>query len=98
MVMRITKSEFNILSSLKGVMKYLSDIAVFDNGEEISGIIITEGEVQFAVEDDDLSRFKNEFYYNIVDDGMDREGQVNEYGKQLYDIYDKILYQTKRHK
>ena len=94
----ITKSEFNILSSLKGVMKYLSDIAVFDNGEEISGIIITEGEVQFAVEDDDLSRFKNEFYYNIVDDGMDREGQVNEYGKQLYDIYDKILYQTKRHK
>ena len=97
-MIRLTKSEFNILLSLKGIKKYLSDIAVFDDGEEISGVIITEGEVQFAVEDDDLSRFKNEFYYNIVDDGMDREGQVNEYGKQLYEIYDKILFQTKRRK
>lgn len=98
MIIRLTKTEFNTLKSLKGIMKYLSEIAVFDNGEEISGIIVTEGEVQFTIEDDDLSRFKDEYYYNIVDEGMDREGQVNEKGKQLYEIYDKILFQTKYHK
>ena len=99
MVIEITISEFNVLKTLNGVMEYLSDIAMLDNGvKDKSGVILNEGEVHFTISEDDLSKFKDDFYFNIVEEGMDREGKVNEYGKQLYKIYDKILSQTNRYK
>ena len=99
MVVTLTKSEFNILKSLNGIMKYLSDIALLGNGvEDKSGVILNESDVRFTICNDDLSKFKDDFYFNIVEEGMDREGKVNEYGKQLYAIYDKILFQANRYK
>lgn len=37
--------------------------------------------------------FATEFTFLVIDVGMDDEDTVNEIGKRLYNIYDKILYQ-----
>ena len=43
-------------------------------------------------------RFATEFTFLVIDVGMDDEDTVNEIGKRLYNIYDKILYQKHNQK
>lgn len=42
--------------------------------------------------------FATEFTFLVIDVGMDDEDTVNETGKRLYNIYDKILYQKHNQK
>ena len=42
--------------------------------------------------------FATEFTFLVIDVGMDDEDTVNEIGKRLYNIYDKILYQKHNQK
>lgn len=79
MIFKLLKDQYNILSSLEGMNDFIS--SPYEDNEYIL----------FTV--DSISDFQDQFFFNIVENGMDREGNVNDYGKQLYDIYDNILEQ-----
>lgn len=75
----LTKNQYEVLSSLKSVKAFLSN-SVSD-----------EKNVSFVVED--ISKFQDEIYFNIVEVGMNEEGAVNDRGKELFLIYDLLLNQ-----
>lgn len=51
----------------------------------------TNGMVYFDVEK--VGDFQNEMTLEIVETGMDDEDTVNKLGMQMYEIYDRLLYQ-----
>lgn len=71
--------QFDTLQSLNGISSFLSRIQ-----RETSS-------VNFEVSN--VSEFQDEIFFNIVEDGMDREGEVNAQGKEWYLIYDELLAQ-----
>lgn len=71
--------QFNTLKSLNGVSNFISTIQY--------------GTASVDFEVSDISGFQDEIYFNIVEDGMNKEGLVNAKGKEWYQIYDTILAQ-----
>ena len=71
--------QFDTLNSLNGVNDFISQIQY------------GTGSVEFEVSD--VSGFEDEINFNIVEDGMDREGLVNSKGREWYIIYDTLLAQ-----
>lgn len=71
--------QFDTLQSLNGISGFLSRI------QRETSI------VNFDVSD--VSGFQDEIFFNIVEDGMDREGAVNAQGKEWYHVYDELLAQ-----
>ncbi len=57
----------------------------------ISSAPYDENTMTFQVED--YSDFQDLMNFDIVNDGMDDQNTVNERGKRMYQIYDKILAQ-----
>lgn len=79
MKFKLTTNEFKFLISLNGINEFIVHQKTDDN--------ITCFEVS------DISGFQDEIYFNIVENGMDRDGDVNSTGNQIYYIYDKLLFQ-----
>lgn len=75
----LTKKQFDFLITLDNVNDFILKKS-FENDNVI-----------FIV--DDISRFQDVIYFNVVEYGMDKEGAINSKGKQIYDIYDEILSQ-----
>jgi hypothetical protein len=75
----LTKKQFDFLITLDNVNDFILKKS-FENNNVI-----------FIV--DDISRFQDVIYFNVVEYGMDKEGAINSKGKQIYDIYDEILSQ-----
>lgn len=59
----------------------------------IESFVTENNRVVFDVKDDKLSDFEDEFTFAVLDFGMDNEDTVNEIGKRIYFVYDKLLYQ-----
>ena len=60
-------------------------------------LVTTKGEknnnIYFDVKE--VSDFQDEINMEIVDSGIDDEDTVNKLGKQMYQIYDNLLYQKR---
>lgn len=50
--------------------------------------------VIFDIQDDKLLDFEVEFTFAVLDFGMNDEDTVNEIGKRIYFVYDKLLSQV----
>ena len=75
----LTKKQFDFLITLDNVNDFILKKS-FENNNVI-----------FIV--DDISRFQDVIYFNVVEFGMDKDGAINSKGKQIYDKYDEILSQ-----
>ena len=76
---KLTKKQFNFLKTLNGVSKFIFNETF---KEESAFFDVT-----------DLSAFQDEIYFNVVEDGMDSEGDINKKGNDIYLIYDTLLAQ-----
>lgn len=79
MKFKLTKKQFNFLNALNGVSNFILNKTVDDNS------------ISFEVSD--VSGFQDEIYFNVVENGMNSEGDVNKFGKEVYLIYDTLLAQ-----
>lgn len=80
MKFKLSKKQYQFLLSLNDIDKFIA-----------KSVSTNDDNVLFEV--DDVSKFQDEIYFNVVDDGMDREGKVNDLGEKIYNIYDELLYQ-----
>lgn len=79
MKFKLSKNQYQFLIALSGVSGFIVESEVEDDT------------VIFEVSN--TSDFQDEIYFNVVEDGMDKEGKVNSLGKQIYNIYDILLSQ-----
>lgn len=75
----LTKKQFEFLLTLENVTSF------------ISNQVTEKSNVIFIV--NDVSSFQDIIYFNVVEDGMDKEGAVNSKGRKIYEIYDILLAQ-----
>lgn len=80
--LRLSKSDFEFLSSYMELSSECVKSPTTDG---------KDGFVEFQVED--YSDFQDLMNFDIINDGMDNQNTVNELGKRMYQIYDKILIQ-----
>lgn len=83
MRIRLNNEDFEFLK------KNAEDVIPFINPETYF-----EDSISFLVSD--YTNFMDELNFAIIENGMDDEDTVNEIGKKLYNIYDKILDQKAR--
>ncbi len=74
--------------------KFLEENATKDTLNLIKSKIFKRNSVLITISN--YSDFMVELNFDIVENGMDDEDTVNEVGKKLYNIYDKILDQKAR--
>ena len=82
MIFMLSKKDFNFL---KDIIPYAYKL-VTTKGEKNNNIYFDVKEV---------SDFQDEINMEIVDSGIDDEDTVNKLGKQMYQIYDNLLYQKR---
>lgn len=87
--LELTQEQFEILLKLNNVKNFISN---FSKKTEYKNNSVSYSEY-YIIEVKDISGFQDEIYFNIVENGMDKNGKVNEYGKKVYDLYDAILTQ-----
>ena len=87
--LELTQEQFEILLRLNNVKNFISN---FSKKTEYKNNSVAYSEY-YIIEVKDISGFQDEIYFNIVENGMDKNGKVNEYGKKVYDLYDAILTQ-----
>lgn len=80
--LRLSKSDFDFLSSNMELSKECVKLPTPENKGDF---------IEFQVED--YSDFQTMMNFDIINDGMDNQNTVNELGKRMYRIYDKILAQ-----
>ncbi len=77
--LELTKEQYEILIKLNNIKNFILKYSA-------------DSEYCF-IEVNNVSAFQDEIYFNIVEEGMDQNGKVNEYGRKVYDLYDAILVQ-----
>lgn len=87
--LELTQEQFEILLKLNNVKNFISNFSKKTEYKN-NGVVYSE---YCIIEVKDISGFQDEIYFNIVENGMDKNGKVNEYGKKVYDLYDAILTQ-----
>ncbi|MBS4462488.1 hypothetical protein JXA27_08050 [Aerococcaceae bacterium zg-B36] len=76
---KITQDEFNLLDKYGVSLKHVANLVERD-GEYF---------LQFESYDD----FSTYLIFDIVEDGMDNQDTVNDIGRELYAIHDRIYYE-----
>lgn len=80
--LKLSKSDFEFLSSYMELSSECVKLPTTKYKDEF---------VEFQVED--YSDFQIMMNFDIVNNGMDNQNTVNNLGKRMYQIYDKILIQ-----
>lgn len=82
-ILKLSKSDFEFLSSYMELSSECVKLTTTKCKDEF---------VEFQVED--YSDFQIMMNFDIVNNGMDNQNTVNNLGKRMYQIYDKILIQN----